>query len=45
MKHITIRLDEELHEFIRRLSFETRTSMNQIIVKLIKKLKQQKETL
>lgn len=39
MKHITIRLDEELHEFLRRLSFETRTSINQIIIKLIKKLK------
>lgn len=39
MKHITIRLEDGLHEFLRRTSFDTRKSINRIVVELIKKLK------
>lgn len=43
MKHVTIRLKEEDHEFLRRYSFENRKSMNKVIVELIKKLREENE--
>lgn len=38
MKNITVRLEEELHEFMRLLSFRSRKSINKLIVELIKEL-------
>lgn len=35
MKRFSLRLEDELHEKLRRESFETGVSINEIIVKLI----------
>lgn len=35
MKRLTLRLPEELHQLIRKQSFETGKSMNEIIVDII----------
>lgn len=37
MKVLTVRIDDELHEKIRKESFETGKSMNEIVIELIKK--------
>lgn len=43
MKYITIRLEDNLHEFLRKLSFETRKSINKLIVEQIIRLKSENQ--
>ncbi len=37
MKQISIRLDDELHEKLRQLSFKTKLSFNRIFIRILKK--------
>jgi predicted HicB family RNase H-like nuclease len=44
MKRFSLRLEKELHEKLRRESFETEASINEIVTKLIEeKYKENKE--
>ncbi|HZJ76286.1 MAG TPA: hypothetical protein VFC70_01130 [Oscillospiraceae bacterium] len=43
MKGLLIRMDKELHETIRRISFEKNISMNEIVVNAIKEKLNSKE--
>lgn len=43
MKRFEIRLDKEIHEKLKRESFETDKSMHQIIIELIEKHYNKKE--
>ena len=36
MKRITVRLPDDLHESLRRLSFDSRTSINELVLTAIR---------
>jgi len=42
LKCVTIRFDDDDHEFLREYSFKNRVSINQIVVSLVKKLREDK---